>query len=182
MSLVSGPTLKLAFPSDFISQTVRDAVGADFQVRRNVAQLLHAHCEQLRPLAADDYTRGHLNVLAVLTVCPDVGREAWKQRFDELALAPSTYFPLVIVRKADDKIVGCGTLVLERKFLRGLGLCGHIEDIAVAKDAQGKGFGKRIIEALTSVSEGQGAYKTILDCNKDNIRACYPCAARLVSD
>ena len=29
------------------------------------------------------------------------------------------------------KIIGTGSLVVERKFTRDLGLCGHIEDIVV---------------------------------------------------
>ena len=80
------------------------------------------------------------------------------------------YFPIVIISKADDKVVGTGTVFMEKKFLRGLSTVGHIEDIAVDKDQQGKKLGLRIIQALTGISEGLGAYKTILNCNDDNIR------------
>lgn len=51
----------------------------------------------------------------------------------------------------------------------GGGLVGHIEDIAVSSSAQGRKFGLRIIQALVGISETVGAYKTILDCNADNI-------------
>jgi glucosamine-phosphate N-acetyltransferase len=54
---------------------------------------------------------------------------------------------------------------MEKKFLRGLGTVGHIEDIAVDKNQQGKKLGLRIIQALTGISEGLGAYKTILNCS-----------------
>jgi hypothetical protein len=40
-----------------------------------------------------------------------------------------------------------------------LGLVGHIEDIAVAKDQQGKKLGLRIIQALDAVAEAVGCYK-----------------------
>jgi hypothetical protein len=40
-----------------------------------------------------------------------------------------------------------------------LGLVGHIEDIAVAKDQQGKKLGLRIIQALDAISEAVGCYK-----------------------
>ena len=80
------------------------------------------------------------------------------------------YFPIVIVSKADDKVVGTGTVFMEKKFLRGLGTVGHIEDIAVDKNQQGKKLGLRIIHALTGISEGLGAYKTILNCSDNNIR------------
>ena len=38
-------------------------------------------------------------------------------------------------------------------------MVGHIEDIAVAKDQQGKKLGLRIIEALDYVAEKVGCYK-----------------------
>ena len=59
---------------------------------------------------------------------------------------------------------------MEKKFLRGLGTVGHIEDIAVDKTQQGKKLGLRIIQTLTGISEGLGAYKTILNCSDNNIR------------
>jgi len=36
---------------------------------------------------------------------------------------------------------------------------GHIEDIAVAKDQQGKKLGLRIIQALDGIAEAVGCYK-----------------------
>lgn len=114
----------------------------------------------VRPLNSGDYNRSHLNVLSVLTLAPDVGEAAWVAQFD--ALGQGSYYPIVIVEIASDQIVGTGTLFLERKFIRGLGLVGHIEDIAVSKDAQGRGFGKTIITVLTELSEKLGAYKVRL--------------------
>jgi glucosamine-phosphate N-acetyltransferase len=87
--------------------------------------------------------------------------------------APKTYYSLVIVDKASDRIVGAGALFVERKFLRGLGSVGHIEDIAVDKQQQGKKLGIRIIQALTHISETSGCYKTILNCSNDNIREFF---------
>lgn len=43
--------------------------------------------------------------------------------------------------------------------IHNLGLVGHIEDIAVAKDQQGKKLGLRIIQALDYVAEKVGCYK-----------------------
>lgn len=83
---------------------------------------------------------------------------------------PRTYYALVIVDKDKDVIVAVGTVFIERKFIRGLGSVGHIEDIAVDKSQQGKKLGLRIIQALTSLSENSGCYKTILNCSTDNVR------------
>ena len=81
-----------------------------------------------------------------------------------------SYYSLVIVDKNTDKIVAVGTVFIERKFLRGLGSVGHIEDIAVDKSQQGKKLGLRVIQALTSISENSGCYKTILNCSESNMR------------
>lgn len=126
---------------------------------------------QVRPLARDDYNRGHLRVLADLTKAPDTGLEQWQQRFDTLKTIPNTYFPIVFVDKRSDQIVACGTIIVELKFLRGNGIVGHIEDIVVHKDGQGKGLGKRIIEVLTAIGTARGCYKVILDCSPHNVGA-----------
>jgi len=72
------------------------------------------------------------------------------------------------VNKETDQVVATGTVFIEHKFIRGLGKVGHIEDIAVDKSMQGKSLGKKIIQALTAISEKAGAYKTILDCSEEN--------------
>jgi glucosamine-phosphate N-acetyltransferase len=84
---------------------------------------------------------------------------------------PGSYYILVVVSRETDQIVGSGGVFVERKFLRGLGRVGHIEDIAVAREMQGKKLGLRIIQALTQISEDVGCYKTILNCSETNIGA-----------
>jgi glucosamine-phosphate N-acetyltransferase len=125
----------------------------------------------MRPLASTDYERGHLSVLSVLTQAPDVGAEAWAAQFRSMRDAePAMYYILVVVSRETDRIVATGGVFVERKFLRALGCVGHIEDIAVAREMQGKKLGLRIIQALTEVSETVGCYKTILNCTDANTR------------
>jgi glucosamine-phosphate N-acetyltransferase len=81
---------------------------------------------------------------------------------------PLSYYTLVILNTDTDKIIAVGSLFIEYKFIRNLGSAGHIEDIAVDASVQGKGLGKKIINALTLLSESLGAYKVILDCSEDN--------------
>jgi len=146
--------LDFLFSAEFISQEVKDQLHEDLHIR---------------PLASTDYYRGHLSVLEVLTVVTDPGEAAWVAQFNVMRATPHTYHTLVIVDKTSDRIVAVGTVFMERKFLRGLGTVGHIEDIAVDKKQQGKKLGLRIINALTYISENSGAYKTILNCSEDNI-------------
>ncbi|WWC91343.1 uncharacterized protein L201_006286 [Kwoniella dendrophila CBS 6074] len=146
--------LDLLFDSSLIPSIIQEQLGPD----------LH-----LRPLASDDNTRGHFDVLSVLTVAPQLSAKAYKDKFDELKACAGTYFIIVIVNVSTDKIVGSGSLIVERKFLRSAGLVGHIEDIAVSKAVQGKKLGLRIINALEEIGAARGCYKIILDCSDKNI-------------
>lgn len=73
-----------------------------------------------------------------------------------------------------------GSIIIERKFTRGGGIIGHIEDIAVSKSMQGRKLGLKIINTLEAVGRAQGCYKIILDCSKENIRERH--ALYLVQD
>ncbi|KAG2059270.1 acyl-CoA N-acyltransferase [Suillus hirtellus] len=148
------PSLDLMFPQELISLEVSAQLPSDLQIR---------------PLASTDYKRGHLDVLSGLSVVNDLGEVAWVNQFHAMRATPGAYFSIVILDKANDKIIGVGTVFIERKFLRGLGSVGHVEDIAVDKNYQGKKLGLRIIQALTHISESSGCYKTILNCNDTNI-------------
>ncbi|KAI4201850.1 MAG: hypothetical protein LQ348_001595 [Seirophora lacunosa] len=137
-----------------------------------------------------------LDVLRVLTTVGDIGEKAWNERYDWLARRGDEYYILVVCN-AEKKVVGTGAVVVERKLyvlrssppppanglgkpvangamplannsIHNLGLVGHIEDIAVAKDQQGKKLGLRIIQALGFIAEKVGCYKTILDCSETN--------------
>ncbi|MCJ1436614.1 Glucosamine-phosphate N-acetyltransferase-like protein [Xylographa pallens] len=91
------------------------------------------------------------------------GQEADKQGEEQYG----TYFVLVVCEEGG-RVVGTGGVVVERKFIHNLGMVGHIEDIAVATDQQGKRLGLRIIQALDWLAERVGCYKTILDCSEAN--------------
>ncbi|KIP09313.1 hypothetical protein PHLGIDRAFT_18642 [Phlebiopsis gigantea 11061_1 CR5-6] len=146
--------LDLLFPAEYIPTDVKEQLHSDLHIR---------------PLASTDYRRGHLSVLSVLTVVTDPGEDAWVAQFNLWKSALHTYYGIVIVDKASDRIVAVGTIFVERKFLRGLGSVGHIEDIAVDERQQGKKLGLRVIQALTRISENSGCYKTILNCSDKNI-------------
>ncbi|KNG50277.1 glucosamine 6-phosphate n-acetyltransferase [Stemphylium lycopersici] len=105
-----------------------------------------------RPLERKDYGNGFLDVLRVLTTVGDITEEQWNERYDWMASRNDEYY-LLCITDSSNAIVGTGALIVERKFIHQLGLVGHIEDIAVAKDQQGKKLGLRIIQALDFVAE-----------------------------
>ncbi|KAF9570387.1 Glucosamine-phosphate N-acetyltransferase-like protein [Mortierella alpina] len=147
----------------------------------------------VRPLArTDNQIRSNtsfLKTLEVLTTIGTISDEDFQKRFQYLKQRNDEYFTIVIedmnvpattprsatssspslVTPGRGKIVAAGTVMVERKFIRQLGLVGHIEDIAVSADQQGKKLGLRIIETLKAIGQQQGCYKIILDCSEKNV-------------
>jgi glucosamine-phosphate N-acetyltransferase len=114
-----------------------------------------------RPLRRSDFHLGYLDVLRVLTTVGDITEAMWNERYDYLYKRNDEYY-LIVICDGADKIVGTGSLIVERKFIHSLGLVGHIEDIAVAQDQQGKKLGLRIIQTLDYVAAKVGCYKVSL--------------------
>lgn len=69
-----------------------------------------------RPLQDNDFHNGHLDPLRDLAFVGNIAEEAWTQRFEYMASCPATYFVVVIVAGDTNRIVGTGTLVVERKL------------------------------------------------------------------
>lgn len=121
----------------------------------------------LRALRRDDYARGFLDCLRVLTTVGDVTQSQWEERYDWMATQGKGGYYLLVIDDGS-RVVGTGALIVERKFIHNLGIVGHIEDIAVAKDQQGKKLGLKLIQALDFIAEKVGCYKCILDCSEAN--------------
>lgn len=103
----------------------------------------------------------------MLTTVGEPTLAEFNARYDFIYSRNDTYYILVIC-DGTGTVVGTGAVIVERKFIHNMGLVGHIEDIAVAKNQQGKKLGLRIIQALDAVAEKVGCYKSILDCSEAN--------------
>lgn len=93
------PRGPLFLPS-LISQTVSSALPPSYTIR---------------PLQRSDYRAGFLDVLRVLTTVGDISEEGWNAHYDFMAKRDDTYYIIVVV-DGGGGIVGCGTLVVERKL------------------------------------------------------------------
>ena len=60
---------------------------------------------------------------------------------------------------ATGTLKACGTLLLERKLIRGAGVAGHVEDVVVDASARGTGVGKLLLDALVARARQAGCYK-----------------------
>ncbi len=123
----------------------------------------------VRPLERSDYDKGFscfdvgfLKVLSQLTTTGNITRSEFNNRFDYLLKHNHEYFTIVIEDTSNSKIVGAGTIFVERKFIHHNGLVGHIEDIVTDSSYRGFNLGKIIIETLKYIGEKTGCYKSIL--------------------
>ncbi|RSH78911.1 uncharacterized protein EHS24_001834 [Apiotrichum porosum] len=147
-------TSELLFPREIIPVSIQQRLGPDLEIR---------------PLASSDHSRGHFELLSVLSQAPALTKEHYEAQFASMKACLNTYYTVVFVNKATDQLVAVGSIFVERKFLRGGGIVGHIEDIAVSKSMQGRKLGLHLINALEEIGRNTGCYKIILDCSKENI-------------
>ncbi|MFA6255137.1 MAG: GNAT family N-acetyltransferase [Patescibacteria group bacterium] len=76
-------------------------------------------------------------------------------------------YTYVAVDSADGQIVGTIKLLVEQKFIRNLGLAGHIEDVATRKGYEGQGIASQLVKAALQKAKVLGCYKVILDCRSE---------------
>ena len=70
-----------------------------------------------RPLQRSDFKHGHLDVLRDLAYIGEITEEQWTKQYDWMSGCNGTYYVIVIVDNGDDgKIVGTGTLMVEKKL------------------------------------------------------------------
>jgi glucosamine-phosphate N-acetyltransferase len=88
---------------------------------------------KIRSLSSHDYDKGFMEVLSQLTIVGDHTKEKWLLQFGEMKKIPNTYYIIVIEDLNSKKIVATGSLLIEKKFIRNMDTCGHIEDVVVDK-------------------------------------------------
>ncbi|CAG8950194.1 hypothetical protein HYFRA_00008431 [Hymenoscyphus fraxineus] len=123
---------------------------------------------KIRPLERNDYAKGFLECLKVLTHIGNVTEEQFHERYDWMDTQAKGGYYILVIENEEERIVGTGVLLVERKFIHDLGTIGHIEEISIAKEHQGKGLGQKMINGLDSVAQAIGCYKTILNCSVKN--------------
>lgn len=124
----------------------------------------------VRELQEQDYHNGFLSVLGQLTKISDVPFEDFRRTLCAIKCSPNLHLIIVAVDRKTSRVVGAGTIIIEKKILRGLGKIGHIEDIVVDTTVRGKNLGKIIVECLTRIAnEEEKVYKVILDCSDKNV-------------
>ena len=71
--------------------------------------------------------------------------------------------------ESNNKLLGTGMLLIQMNLSHQGRPYGHIENVVVDKQQQGKGIGKKIINHLIEIAKQKNCYKVILNCEKHNI-------------
>ena len=124
---------------------------------------------EIREIEEDDIEKGFLETLDFLRNASGLDKNKTKEILKKIKQNPDHIIHVAI---DDKKIVGSTTLFIEQKFIHNGGLVGHIEDVVVRKDCEGKGIGIKLIMSMLERAKEKNCYKTILDC-KDDVKQFY---------
>ena len=118
----------------------------------------------IRKIQKKDLFNGFLQSLDSLRKASDLNPKKAEMVFDKISKNPNQ---VTYVAVKGSRVIGSTTIIIEQKFIHGGGKVGHIEDVVVAKEFQGKGIGQKIVKSLLEYAQKHGCYKTILDCSDE---------------
>lgn len=130
---------------------------------------------EIRKFRETDLRWGFLETLSSLSQTGRLPIEEWCEIYRDIAQNSAC---TIFVAVEGVQVIGTITLLIERKFIHGGGRVGHIEDVAVRKDFQGRGIGRKLVEHAVEYAAEQDCYKVILDCSEDNVPFYERCGFR----
>ena len=124
---------------------------------------------EIREIEENDLEKGFLQSLDFLRNASGLDKNKAREILKKIKQNSNHIIHVAI---DDNKIVGSTTLLIEQKFIHDGGLVGHIEDVVVRKEYEGKGIGIKLVTSMLERAKEKNCYKTILDC-KDDIKQFY---------
>tara|TARA_B100001146_G_scaffold87644_1_gene77734 strand:- start:95 stop:529 length:435 start_codon:yes stop_codon:yes gene_type:complete len=124
---------------------------------------------KIREIVEEDIEKEFLKSLDSLRKASDLDKEVAKDILKKIISNPDH---IIHVAEDNGKIVGSTTLLIEQKFIHNGGYVGHIEDVVVSKEFEGRGIGIKLVTSLLEIANTRNCYKTILDC-KDELIPFY---------
>jgi glucosamine-phosphate N-acetyltransferase len=124
----------------------------------------------IREIEIADLQKGFFQSLSNLTalgrIVEDNGRA--EKILSEIKSCP--FHRIFVAVKDDGQIIGSTTLLIEQKFIHDGGKVGHIEDVTVNKNYEGKGIGSALVRNAMDFAKQNDCYKVILVCSDKNIQ------------
>ena len=124
---------------------------------------------EIREIEEDDLEKGFLEALDFLKNASGLDKNNAREILKKIKQNPNHIVHVAIDGK---EIIGSTTLFIEQKFIHDGSLVGHIEDVVVRKDYEGRGIGMKLVISLLDVAKQRKCYKTILNC-EDNLKSFY---------
>jgi glucosamine-phosphate N-acetyltransferase len=121
---------------------------------------------KVREIIETDIENGFLETLDSLRKASDLDKEIGRDILKKIITDPKH---IIYVAEENGRIVGSTTLLIEQKFIHNGGRVGHIEDVVVSKEYEGRGIGLKLVTSLLEKAEKMNCYKTILDCTDELI-------------
>ena len=121
---------------------------------------------KIRVIVESDIDNGFLESLDSLRKASDLDKKIGKDILRKIIVNPDH---VIHVAEIDGRIVGSTTLLVEQKFIHNGGRVGHIEDVVVSKEYEGRGLGIKLVSSLLEKAKVMNCYKTILDCQDELI-------------
>ena len=121
---------------------------------------------KIRDIVESDIENGFLESLDSLRKASDLDKGVGKDILRKIIANPDY---VIHVAEINGKIVGSTTLLIEQKFIHNGGRVGHIEDVVVSKEYEGRGIGIKLVSSLLEKAKVMNCYKTILDCQNELI-------------
>jgi glucosamine-phosphate N-acetyltransferase len=121
---------------------------------------------KIREIIEEDIENGFLESLDSLRKASDLDKEVAKGIVRKII---SDQNHIIHVAENNGKIIGSTTLLIEQKFIHNGGYVGHIEDVVVSKEFEGRGVGIKLVKSLLEIASVRNCYKTILDCKNELI-------------
>ena len=121
---------------------------------------------EIRDIVETDIENGFLESLDSLREASDLDRKIGEDILKKIIANPDH---IIHVAEINGKIIGSTTLLIEQKFIHNGGRVGHIEDVVVSKEYEGRGIGIKLVSSLLKKAKMMNCYKTILDCQDELI-------------
>ena len=120
----------------------------------------------IREIVESDIEKGFLESLDNLRIASNLDKKIATDILKKIISNPDH---IIHVAEHNGKIVGSTTLLIEQKFIHEGGKVGHIEDVVVSKEFEGRDIGMLLVMSLLTKAQTMNCYKTILDCKNELI-------------
>lgn len=103
-----------------------------------------------------------LATLAQLSEVKPLGEEYFKELFLKMQAQDKHIFMKIVA----GKLVSTASVYIEHKFTRGGALAAHVEDVATAIGAEGRGYASEVLRHIIDYARERGCYKIVLHCKE----------------